>query len=220
VQGSVLARGLAGASLAVLVASASAVATGPAAPDSLEEMPSASRESVTQLLEKVRRDYGPHAVVIQSDLLLNAMRNGSHLATAVRVEGVQEYRGTRYLRFHLETGMIFDDLTRDADARIHVLWTAIMEPTLEHVRDLKLAADGIQVHMQYHHRPYRTVRELRETIDEPGVSEETSFYVLASDIVRPEVSVRDLFAHCRITVDGAERPVPPPRDPPTMPGPL
>jgi hypothetical protein len=193
-------------------------------PERLDQIPGGTRESVTRLLQKVRRRYGEGAVVIQTQLLLNAMRHGAVLATGVRVDGVKKYRGTRYLGFHLDTGLIFDDLTRDGAARVQMLWATIMEPTLASLAGLEVPAEGIKVEMQYHHRPYRSQGELRRTIDQPGVSEETSFYVRTadvSDLGTPGVTPRDLFRRCRIAVDGTEREIAAPsQDPPGAPGPM
>jgi hypothetical protein len=181
------------------------------APPSLDDIPSAKREDVTRLLRKVRQRHGDDAIVIQTHLLLNAMQKGSVLATGVRVDRVEESLGKRYLGFDLETGMVFDDNTRDPEARLQVLWGAVLEPTLARLEDgLQVAqADGIMVQMQYHHRPYRTVAELRSNLTEqPGTAEVARFYVLASDldtVVRGQMPVAEMLAKSRVTVDGAER---------------
>ena len=196
----------------------------PASPAPLDEIPSASPESVARLLLKIRRRYGDDAVVMQTHLLLNAMRNGSLLASGVRVHEVTEHAGKRYLGFHVETGMIFDDHTRDLPARIHVLWLSILEPTLMRLKQLEVPADGVHFAMQYHHRPYRTVEELRREIEQPGVAEEASFYLLAADVremIAHRVTPRALLERARITVDGADRTIPQPgASPPVHPGPL
>jgi hypothetical protein len=185
----------------------------PAPPASLDDVPSAKREDVTRLLRKVRQRHGDDAVVIQTHLLLNAMQKGSILATGVRVDRVEESLGKRYLGFDLETGMVFDDATRDQEARLQVLWGAVLEPTLARLEDgLQVAkADGIMVQMQYHHRPYRTVAELRRDIEErPGTAEVARFYVLAADldaVVRKQMALAEVLPKSRITVDGAERSV-------------
>jgi hypothetical protein len=193
-------------------------------PSGLEEFPSAKREDVTRLLRKVRRRHGEDAVVIQTHLLLNAMQRGSVLSTGVRVDSVEERFDKRYLAFELETGIVFDDSTRDEALRVQTLWVAILEPTLARLTDgLQVAAaDGIVVRMQYHHRPYRSVADLHATIDQPGTSEETRFAVLAADVdavVRKELTLRDLFRRVRVLVDGAERSVPLPVGEALTPGP-
>jgi hypothetical protein len=189
-----------------------AIATGqtPAAPASLDDMPSAKPEHVTRLLRKVRQRHGEDAVVIQTHLLLNAMQKGSVLATGVRVDRVEESLGKRYLGFELETGMVFDDNTRDQEARLQVLWGAVLEPALARLEDgLQIEkADGIVVQMQYHHRPYRTVAELRSNIEQPGTSEVARFYVLAADleaVVRKQMPLAHVLARSRVIVDGTER---------------
>jgi hypothetical protein len=196
----------------------------PAPPADLDAIPSAKREDVIRLLRKVRQRHGEDAVVIQSQLLLNAMQQGSVLATGVRVDRVDGAFGKRYLGFNLETGLVFDDSTRDRVARAQILWATIMQPTLARLQDgLQVKADGMMVRMQYYHRPYRTAGELRASINQPGTSEEACFYVLAADldaVVRGEQTLGNLLGRARTTIDGAEITVAPPRaDQPLTPGP-
>jgi hypothetical protein len=198
----------------------------PAPPASLDDIPSARPEDVTRLLRKVRHRHGEDAVVIQSHLLLNAMQKGSVLATGVRVDRVEEARGKRYLVFVVETGLVFDDSTRDRLQRAQILWATIVEPTLARLQDgLQVNnADGMMVQMQSFHRPYRSEDELRAHIHEPGTSEETRFYVLSSDldeVIRGKVTLRALLAQTPTTIDGAEVVVAPPaNDASLTPGPL
>ena len=180
-------------------------------PDRLEEMPSANPESVSRVLAKIRKKYGEDALLIYTQLLLNAMRNGSVLASGTRVDGVDGYHGKRYLGFHVETGLIFDSTTRNETARVQMLWQMIMVPTLERLAGLTVPAEGIKVRMQYHHRPYANHRELRSTIHEPGTSEETVFYLLTADVqqvVDKRIPTPELFARAKIVVDGGEREIP------------
>lgn len=211
-----------GAIVLALGSSTVAVAADPAPeltaapPASLDEIPSAKREEVTHLLRKVRQRHGDDAVVVQTHLLLNSMQQGSVLATGVRVgERVEEMAGKRYLPFVVETGLVFDDSTRDRAQRAQILWATIMEPTLARLKnglDVR-AADGMVVQMQYFHRPYRSEDELRAHIHEPGTSEEARFYVLSADlaeVVRGNVTLRALLAKTRTTIDGGEIAVAPP----------
>lgn len=194
------------------------------APSEVEGFESATPEEVSHLLRTTRRQYGDDAVTIETGLLLHAMRNGSVLATGVRIDGIREYQGKRYVGFQVETGMVFDDLTRDEVARVQILWANVMEPVLVRLTDgLQVPADGISVALQYHHRPYASVAELRASIDRPGLAEEAAFYVLASDVedlVRQRLTPRALIERTRIVVDGRERSVPrPDGDLPGTPGP-
>src|SRR5262249_22113183 len=126
---------------------------------------------------------------------------------------VEESFGKRYLGFALETGMVFDDNTRDPEARVQVLWGAVLEPTLARLEDglQVLQADGIMVEMQYRHRPYRNVAELRGSLEQqPGTPEVTRFYVLAADldaVVRKQMPLADMLTKSHVLVDGAERSV-------------
>lgn len=192
-------------------------------PSAIEEFPSATRDDVVKALRKVRRKYGEHAVLIETQLLINAMQRGSLRATAVGVDGVRPYRDKRYLAFDVETGLIFDSMTLDETRRIHLLWTTIMVPTLERLTALQVPADGIKVRMRYHHRPYRSLEQLRASIEEPGTPEETCFYLLTGDLdalVDHSVSGSSLLTHARVTVNGAERVVAAPGpEGPVAPGP-
>ena len=203
-------RALAISAIAVpMLVAPDAVRADPAPlPSAINEMPSASRDDVVRALRKVRRKYGEHAVLIETQLLINAMRNGSLRATAVGVDGVRPYREQQYLSFDVETGLIFDSATRDETHRIQMLWSTIMVPTLERLTALTVPADGIAVRMRYHHRPYRTQDELRSTIEQLGTAEETNFYLLTGDVdalVKHSVTAVDLLTRARVTVDGAER---------------
>jgi len=185
----------------------------PVPPQSLEDVPTDKKEEVVHLLRKIRQRHGDDAVVIQTHLLLNAMQKGSVLTTGVRVDRVEESFGKRYLGFALETGMVFDDNTRDPEARVQVLWGAVLEPTLARLEDgLQVTqADGIMVEMQYRHRPYRNVAELRRSLEEqPGTSEVARFYVLAADldaVVRKQMPIAEVLTKGHVVVDGAERSV-------------
>ncbi len=193
-------------------------------PSGLDELGSASPSEVTRALRKVRHHYGDDAIVIETQLLLNAMRSGSLRATAVGVDGVRAHEDKRYLVFVVDTGLIFDTATRDETTRVHMLWEAIMAPTLEHLsQGLRVPADGIKVAMRYHHRPYRTREELRVNLDAPGTAEETDFYLLGPDVDRiltHSETTHTLITRARVTVDGNLRTLAvAPSSLPTTPGP-
>ena len=215
---------MAALAVAPLAQARSASGQTPAPVTELDDLPSAKPQDVGRLLRKIRQRHGEDAVVIQTHLLLNAMQKGSVLATGVRVDRVEETLGKRYLLFVVETGMIFDDATRDRQQRAQVLWASVMEPTLERLKDgLQVAADGMMVQMEYHHRPYRSVADLRASLDQPGVPEVARFHVLTADldaVVRGELTLRDLVTRAHTTIDGTEVAIAPPRnDQPLTPGP-
>jgi hypothetical protein len=210
------------ASVLLLVPAAGADPT-PLPSTELDALPGARREDVIHALRKVRLEYGEDAVLIEAQLLLNAMRSGAQRATGVRVDGLRTHRGKRYLRFDVETGLVFDSATRDEAARVQMLWRTIMVPTFERVPTLEVAADGVMIALTYHHRAYRSQNELHAAADQPGTAEETIFYVLASDVdaaARRTVAVRDLLARILVTVDDGERRIAAADpDAPTAPGP-
>jgi hypothetical protein len=206
-----------------IFASRAAAADPEPLPSGMESLGSASRGDVVRALRKVRHHYGDDAIVIETQLLVNAMRNGSLRATAVSVDGVRAHEDKRYLVFVVDTGLVFDSATRDETTRVHVLWETIMVPTLERLQGLRVPADGIEVAMRYHHRPYRTLAELRAHLDQPGTPEETDFYVLGPDVdalIGRSETPHTLLARAHVTVDGAARAVAAaPADLPTAPGP-
>jgi hypothetical protein len=188
-------------------------------PSGMEDLGSASPKDVARALRKVRHHYGDDAIVIETQLLMNAMRSGSLRATSVGVDGVRVHEGKKYLVFVVDTGLIFDSATRDETTRIHMLWETIMAPTLEHLpQGLRVPADGIMVILRYHHRPYQTREELRANLDQPGTQEETDFYVLGPDIdaiLGRTETPHTLIARARVIVDGNVRTVA--AAPPTLP---
>ena len=201
-----------------------AIAADPAPlPSGMESLGSASRDDVARALAKVRHHYGDDAIVIETQLLMNAMRCGSVRATAVSVDGVRPHRDKKYLAFVVDTGIVFDSATRDEATRIHMLWETIMAPTLEHLHALRVPADGIAVTMRYHHRPYRRLEEVRADLDRPGTAEETAFYLLGLDVdalVASSETPHTLLRRAHVTVDGATRTISTaPADLPTAPGP-
>ncbi|MBI3769027.1 MAG: hypothetical protein HY271_11130 [Deltaproteobacteria bacterium] len=209
----------------MIFASRAAAADPEPLPSGMEALGSASRGDVVRALRKVRHHYGDDAIVIETQLLVNAMRNGSMRATAVSVDGVRSHEDKRYLVFVVDTGVVFDSTTRDETTRVHVLWETIMVPMLERLQlqGLRVPADGIKVAMRYHHRPYRTLDELRAHLDQPGTPEETDFYVLGPDVdalIGRSETPHTLLARAHVTVDGAARAVAvAPADLRTAPGP-
>jgi hypothetical protein len=208
----------------VLAGAGAAAADPEPLPSGLDTLGSASPDDVARALRKIRRKYGDDAIVIETQLLVNAMRNGSLRATEVRVDGVQPDGEQRFLVFAVETGLVFDTATRDETTRVHMLWQSIVEPTLAHLKDgLRVPADGIKIALRYHHRPYRTQDELRASLEQPGTPEETDFYVLVPHVdalLRQTETPHSLIARTRVTVDGAVRTVAAvPSDLPSAPGP-
>jgi hypothetical protein len=192
-------------------------------PSGMESLGTSSPNDLSRALAKVRRHYGDDAIVIESQLLMNAMRSGSVRATAVSVDGVRPHEDKKYLVFVVDTGIIFDSATRDETTRIHMLWEAIMAPTLEHLHALRVPADGIAVTMRYHHRPYQRLEEIRADLERPGTAEETAFYLLGPDVdalVERGETPHTLLRRAHVTVDGAKRAVAAaPPELPTAPGP-
>src|SRR5206468_3641710 len=92
--------------LAVAVALAALTALGGAAaaandpepvPSGMESLGASAPTDLSRALAKVRRHYGDDAIVIESQLLVNAMRSGSVRTTAVSVDGVRPHDDKKYL---------------------------------------------------------------------------------------------------------------------------
>jgi hypothetical protein len=215
---------LGGVIAAALAATAVAAADPEPLPSGLESLGSASPNDVVRALRKVRHHYGDDAIVLETQLLMNAMQSGSVRGTGVRVDGVRTHDDRKkYLVFVVDTGLVFDSATRDETTRIHLVWEKIMVPTLARLQALRVPADGIKVEMRYHHRPYRSHAELRASLDEVGTPEETDFYVLVPDIdalAAQSETPHSLLTRAKVTVDGAPRTVPAaPASLPAGPGP-
>ena len=81
------------------------------APAQEEETPSSAgaryAAEVTEALAPLFRQYGPHAINLQGNLMRYAIDRGALLETTVGIAGLVEDQDATYLRFTLDTGFVF-----------------------------------------------------------------------------------------------------------------
>ena len=141
------------------------------------------RKEILNSLHDVQRQYGKDAVMMEGQLLGQAIRSGSIVDAVISIPGVEERDGRRYLAFKLDTGIIYNDRELTAAARPLRLWTDIVEPSLRQFQTLNLPADGVAFIVAYAHKGYADEADLRAHLHESyGEPESVSFYVLSSDV--------------------------------------
>jgi len=165
-------------------------------------------EALTQALQEIREQYGDDAVRLQSLLFTNTLKSGPVTTVEVGVDGVGGYAGRTYLGFRIETGIIFNTITYDEDARLRSLWSQIVAPSLARLQTLKLPPDGIKIDLGYNHRPYSSESQLRDTIEDRGKKERAVIYLSWEDIVgllAGDLNEQELLDHSSVTVNGTLR---------------
>jgi hypothetical protein len=186
----------------------------PSIPESVLGTPTLSAEIVT-LLRENREKYGDDAVVLQLQLLRNAIHADSILAAGVRVDGVKPHAAHRYLVYTVETGIVFNTKHTDRGKRLDHVWSRVVLPSLAPLKVCDVPADGVALELTYFHQSYDTTASLQATVQEhPGESERVAFYLLRNDIVafnRNEVDAAGLYGRAEPTVDGT--PLAPPAPP-------
>lgn len=141
------------------------------------------RKEILSSLHDVQRQYGKDAVMMEGQLLGQAIRSGSIVDAIISIPGFEERDGRRYLAFKLDTGIIYNDREVTPAARPVRLWTDIVEPSLRQFQELKLPADGVALLLAYAHKQYTDEADLRAHLrDSPGEAESVAFYVRSSDV--------------------------------------
>ena len=134
-------------------------------------------------LHDVQRQYGKDAVMMEGQLLGQAIRSGSIVDAVISIPGFEEREGRHYLAFKLDTGIIYNDREVTAAVRPVRLWTDIVEPSLRKFEKLNLPADGVVLLLAYTHKQYVDEADLRAHLrDSPGDPESVAFYVRSSDV--------------------------------------
>ena len=140
-------------------------------------------KEILSSLHDVQRQYGKDAVMMEGQLLGQAIRSGSIVDAVISIPGLEERDGQRYVAFKLDTGIIYNDREVTAAARPVRLWTDIVEPSLRKFQTLDLPADGVALMLAYAHKEYADEADLRAHLrDSPGDPESVAFYVLSSDV--------------------------------------
>jgi hypothetical protein len=139
-------------------------------------------EEMMRSLAKVARAFGPDAVIFQTALLNEAVRNGSILEAKVEKPELERREGRSYVAFTLESGIVYNDNDVSAEERVWRTWREIVAAALRRVAAVKLDAEGLAVNVGYHHRPYADERQLRaELPDGRGEAERMSYYLRLED---------------------------------------
>jgi hypothetical protein len=141
------------------------------------------RKEILNSLHDVERQYGKDAVMMEGQLLGQAIRSGSVVDAVISISGLEERAGQRYLAFKLDTGIIYNDREVAAATRPAHLWTDVVEPSLRQFTTFNLPADGVALMLGYAHKDYADEAELRAHLrDSPGDPESVAFYVRKSDV--------------------------------------
>jgi hypothetical protein len=140
-------------------------------------------KEILNSLKDVQRRYGKDAVMMEGQLLGQAIRSGSIVDAVISIPGIEERDGRRYLVFKLDTGIIYNDREITMAARPIRLWTDVVEPSLRKFQTLNLPADGVGLIVAYAHKEYTDEADLRAHLHESsGEPESVTFYVLSSDV--------------------------------------
>jgi len=180
--------------------------------------PGTTRVEILQAMHDLQRKYGADAVLMEGQLLSQAIRGGSVLEASISVPGLEERDGKHYLGFTLETGIVYNDREVSAAARRVHAWTEIVETTLHKFSALNVSADGLAIRLGYTHKPYDDEADLRTHLHEGhGDPETTTFYLLLADVadlLAKRISAQQLVQRATILVDGAaaELLLPPPSE--------
>jgi hypothetical protein len=167
------------------------VALSPASGSS--EEPSTKQE-IIQALGDIQNRYGVDAVRMQTRLLESAIEGGAVLETTSGIGGYEEHQGKRYLRFDVMTGIVYDDTTVKEAERAARIWVDVVDPALKRFTALELPADGVALHLRFHHLSYRDRTELfRKHAEHPAPSDEMHVRLSNGEIVE--------FANARLTTN-------------------
>jgi hypothetical protein len=143
-----------------------------------------THKEIVDALHDLQRKYGSDAVLMEGQLLGQAIRSGSILEAVISVPGVEERNGKRFLAFKLETGIIYNDREVAPHERTAHVWTEIVEASLRQFHKPSVPADGIAVLVEYTHKPYVDLADLHTHLKEDhGQPEVIAFYVLVPDII-------------------------------------
>ncbi|MFQ5667827.1 MAG: hypothetical protein ACE5I7_15550 [Candidatus Binatia bacterium] len=167
-----------------------------------------TRKQLLHTLRDVRNKYGADAVFMEGQLLAEAIRNGSVLTASVRVSGMEDRGGKRFLGFKLDTGIVYNDRELTSAARWARAWSDVIEGTLRTLRSVAVPADGVAIVLRYTHKAYADEADLRAHLGEgPGESEAAAFYLLARDVselIAGHITARQLLERSAVSVNGVE----------------
>ena len=164
----------------------------------------ADHQQILQLLRENRQKYGDDATILQGLLMAHSVQTEAVLVTESGITGFEDAHGKRFVAYRVASGIIFNDKHMDRDARLSRVWQAILERSLIRYPTFSVPADGIAIEITYNHKPYASVVDLSQQIDEPGPLEKAKFYFLAEDIsefLAQKLPARTLVERAHVMVD-------------------
>lgn len=191
---------------------AAAAAGGGDPPTPAWDLPRSEADVVRSLADVAHR-FGPDAVLMQTYLLNEAARNGSVLEATALAPALETRNGRRYLVFVLDSGIVFNDRSLSAGQRLRRVWQDIIARCLWRFTSLTLPAEGLGVHVRYHHKAYADEAALRASLasEGRGEAETAAFYFATADVealVAKALTSGDLLARSESLLNGVRRPVP------------
>lgn len=171
---------------------------------------SIKQEEIGASLAEVARTFGPDAVILQTALLNEAVRNGSILEARVDAPTYQQRDGKRYVAFVLESGIVYNDTSVTEEERVQRTWREIVAAALHRLTELHFKTEGVAVSVGYHHRVYEDERHLRDELPEKrGEPETTSYFIALEDaahLARGTANAEDILPRVAIVRGAAAAP--------------
>jgi hypothetical protein len=193
--------------LAIVAAAALLLAVQPASAQMKSGFDPANVEhqKILHLLRDNRQKYGDDATILQGLLMAHSVQTEAVLTTESGISGFEDAHGKRFVSYRVASGVIFNDNYMDRDARLSRVWQGILERSFLKYPGFSVpTADGVAIEIVYHHKPYGSIVDLSNAIDEPGPLEKAKFYFLADDIgdfIAQKLPARTLVDRAHVTVD-------------------
>ncbi len=124
-----------------------AFAQAPARSDAAEPLPKA--EELAKTLAATSEAHGTDSVALQAALLVHTIAAGAVDATEVRVAGPSPTDSEHYLRYELETGLIFDSESTTDESRLARIWSTILIPSLGRLETVEIRPPGLEFEFRY-----------------------------------------------------------------------
>ncbi len=163
------------------------------------------------MLQELHQKYGPDTIALLGRLLDTSRRSGGLLTASVEVSGIETQQEQTFLTFQVKTGLIYNSLVLSQTERLIDLWTKIVAQSFMAFRTLEFPADGILLALHYHSRPYGSLEDLNQDLDDPsqaGEAGEARFYFSEQSLqafLSEELSAQELLTRTTILANG--RPV-------------
>ena len=163
---------------------------------------------LAELLHELHQKYGPDTIALLGRLLDTSRRSGSLLTASVEVTGIETQQEQTFLTFQVQTGLIYNSLVLSQTDRLVDLWTKIVAQSFMAFQTLEFPADGVLLALHYHSRPYGSLEDLNQDLDDPsqvGEAGEAKFYFSEKSLqafLNEELSAQELLTRTTILADG------------------